>query len=125
MTNLVQKLLGKEKKPLIEKTLSADEIEPFFKTLGIDMDTIGFPSIKYKNAIPMERYWIDFKDVKVIPVKVDYVVKIIVKGEYMMQPMVSRKDSRGNWYPGGISRYSFKIEDEELSLKKMKTKWEK
>jgi len=116
MTNLIQRILGKEKKSIIEKTLSVDEIEPFFQAHGIDINTIGFPNLETRHNAPLLAYWVDFENVKATPVKVNDVVKIIITGKYETQARNSYRDSDG-WQPGVPSRYSFRIEDSKLNLK--------
>lgn len=120
MTNLIQRLLRKEKKPLIEKTLSADEIEPFFQAHGINIDTIGFPNLETRHNSPLLAYWADFENVKATPVKVNDVVKIIITGKYETQAKASYQDSGCGWHPGTPSRYSFRIDDGNLSFKEKK-----
>lgn len=117
MTNLIQKLLGKERKPHVRTLLSAEEIEPFFQAHGIDINIIGFPFMEYKDEAPTEAYWMNFRDVILTPVKVNDVVKTIITGKYETQAMASYRDSSGDWHPGTHSRYSFRIEDGDLSLK--------
>ena len=115
---LIQKIFKKEKKLLIEKTLSADEIEPFFQANGIDIETIGFHDMQYRKSPATEGYWVHFTDVTLIPVKVDGIVKTIITGEYETQAKVNYRDRAGDWHPGTPCRYSFRIEDGKLSLRR-------
>ena len=117
MTNLIQRMLGKEKKSHVETRLSDKEIEPFFQAHGIDINTIGFPFMEYRDEAPTEAYWTHFRDVILTPVKVNDVVKTIIIGKYEVQAMASDRDSSGDWHPGTYCRYSFRIEDGDLSLK--------
>jgi len=115
MKTLIQRILRKEKKPLIEKTLNDDEIEPFFKTHGIDLDTIGFP-----NTRSFDPHYVYFTNVILTPVKVDGVVKTIITGKYEEQARCGYKDSSGSWHPATPCKYSFRIEDGNLSLRRKK-----
>ena len=116
MKTLIQRILGKERKPRVEKTLNYEEIGPFFQAHGIDIDAIGFPDMQYRKSAPTEAYWIHFTDVMSTPVKVEDIVKTIITGKYETQAMASYKDSKGNWHPGTPCRYSFIIEDGNLSF---------
>jgi len=113
----LRNLLRKEKKPLIERVFSADEIKPFFQANGIDIETIGFPNMKDRNLDPINAYWINFENIKVTPIKIDDVIKIVITGKYRTRARTSYQDSGGGWHPGTPSRYSFRIEEDNLSLK--------
>ena len=114
---LIQRILGKERKPLIKRVFSADEIKPFFQANGIDIETIGFPDIETRHNSPLLAYWADFENVKATPVKVDDVVKTVIIGKYEREAKASYQDSGLGWHPGVPSRYSFRIEDGNLSLR--------
>jgi hypothetical protein len=118
METLIQRILRKEKKSHIEKTLNDEEIEPFFQAHGIDIDTIGFPDMQYRKSAPTEAYWIHFRDVILTPVKVDGVVKTVITGKYETKAQASYRDRAGDWHPGTPCKYSFRIEDGNLSLRR-------
>ena len=122
METLIQKILRKERKPHVEKTLDVDEIEPFFQAHGIDIDALGFEFMEYRNSEPIEQYLVRFRDVILTPIKVNDVVKTIITGEYEAQARISYRDSEGHPRSGTPCKYSFRIEDGKLSLKRKRRK---
>lgn len=104
-------------KPKIETTFSADEIKPVFQSLGIDIETIGFPCMEDRHNIPTMSYHTIFRDVKITPVKINEKVSTIITGKYETQAMANYQDSSGDWHPGYPSYYSFKIKEGKLNIK--------
>jgi len=120
MKNLIQKIFPKlwENKLNVVRTLSADEIKPIFQSLGIDVETIGFPDMNMRHATSgLERYYAHFEKVKIIPVKVNENISTIIMGKYQTQAQINSTDNYGNHTPGTPSRYSFKIQEGKLNLK--------
>ncbi len=117
MKNLIQKILGKDK-PKIRNTLNADEIKPIFEAVGINIETIGFPFINERHNTPTYSYWTQFKKVNIKPIKINEEVSTIITGRYETQPKASYQDSGGGWHPGGISYYSFKIQEGKLNIRR-------
>ena len=74
MNGLIQKLFeGRKDKQRVSTTLSADEIQPFFKLNGIDIETIGFPDIEYrKHDSDHMKYRIYFNAISTRFIKVTY-----------------------------------------------------
>lgn len=118
MKNLINIFRAKDK-PEIKTTLSADEIKPIFEANGIDIETIGFPIIGAKNKEVIQDYRIIFEEVNIKPAKIDGVISPIITGKYKTQAQVSYTDAEeGIWHPGGISYYSFKIQEGKLNIKR-------
>ena len=120
MKNLIQKLLGKKENIEVRTMLSADEIKPFFESIGVDIENIGFPDIETRHSIPTMRYYTNFDNVRATPIEKNGTLKTIVTGDYIEQAMASYKDGSGNWHPGGLCLYSFRVEEGKLNLKKKK-----
>ena len=117
MTNLIQKLLGKKGEDNVRVIFKVDEIRPFFEMLGINIEKIGFPEFEKRKEInPLEKYVVNFSDVKATPILREEKVHIVVRGTYTIQSKVSYKDSSGIWRPGIPQEYSFRIEDGKLNL---------
>jgi hypothetical protein len=118
MKNLIHKIFPKldSNKPKIKRVLNADEIKPIFEANGINIETIGFPCINERHYTPLDSYWADFKDVNIIPVKVDNKVLTIITGQYVIQAKASYQDKSGGWHPGTPAIYPFKIQEGKLDL---------
>lgn len=116
MINLLEKIFGKKDKTEVRTSLTADEIKPFFKAIGIDIEHIGFPDIESRHRIPTERYNADFDKIKITPVYVNDTLKAIITGKYETWAMASSQDSAGDWHPGTTAKYSFRIKNDKLDI---------
>ena len=121
MKNLLKKIIGMKEKPKIETMLYADEIKPFFKSLGIDIEQIGFPHIEKRNLPTIDGYFIIFNNVRAMPVKIEgsNYPTIIVKGTYIMQAKSAIKEG-DKWYPGSQTAHYFEIKHGELNIEGIK-----
>lgn len=111
MKGLIQKILGIEDKP----SFTADEIKPLFQSLGINIETIGFPSIDHRNDLSgLSRYKTKFEEVKITPAKIDGAISTIITGKYETQAVINHIDKEGSNYPGAPCLYLFKIQEGKL-----------
>ena len=118
MTNLIQRIFGRrteERNPKIETRVTYDEAKPFFQSLGIKVDEMNFPKAEYRSS-PFYNYSLWFDNVKAMPIKVDDALKTVIIGNYQTQNRVSYQDDVGVWRPGEPERYSFRIEDNKLTI---------
>ena len=124
MRKILEKILNRMNKKKnrdngIQTRLDADRIKPFFESLGIDIETIGFPNIRTRHDIPTMRYWCTFDNVKATPLynKLEGKIKTVVTGNYTEQAQVSSNPRHGEYYPGGAVKYFFRIDDNKLNLR--------
>jgi len=120
MRNLLIKILRRERKPKVKTSFSADEIKPLFESLGIDIETIGFPGMETRHGPSLDKYNIFFDKVKITPKKINDELKLTINGKYITRAQTSYRDNLGFWHPGIPSSYSFKIEDNKLYLSRRK-----
>jgi len=118
MKNLIQKLLGKKEDIEVRTRLSADKIKPFFESIGVDIENIGFPNIETRHSIPTMSHYINFDNVRATPLEKNGTLKTIITGDYTEQAMASYQDKSFGWHPGSQFSYSFRIEDGRLTLKR-------
>ncbi|MFA5953560.1 MAG: hypothetical protein WC812_03130 [Candidatus Pacearchaeota archaeon] len=119
----LQNLINKFKEKLNPEWFSADEIKPFLKANGIDIETIGFPDIELRNELSgLSRYNVYFSKIKVVPIKYEDNVSLIITGNYETQAQITRTDKSGNHTPGTPVKYSFEIEKNKLNLKRRNKK---
>ena len=116
MTNLINKIFGEK------EWFNFKEVEPFFKGFGIDLESVGFPSIKDRNEIPTMAYHINFSDLKAelirdIENRTYQKVYTKISGFYSIQAVASTRDKDGNWHPGTSCDYKFNIINGKLNLK--------
>ncbi len=120
MTNLIQRLFGEGKKPKSTDVLSPDEIKPFFEALGMDIEALGFPEIPLMSSGSMDEYTRFFSNVRLklrrLYDRSD--LDFVIKGVYEVQPCLGYRDEDNLWRPGGLTRYSFKIKEGKLNLKR-------
>ena len=122
MKNLIKKIFGKGDDPKIEMKFNADEIKPTFETLGIDIETIGFPMIdERKKTHPLDNFWIHFNNITIKPIKVGEKLAYRIGGNYSVQAQCNHKDESGIWTPGEVMKYAFEISSDEGKLKIIKT----
>ena len=109
---LIEKLLGRN-------WVYADRMKPLFEAAGVDMETIGFPEIETRHMTLTMAYWVEFSDVRFKPVGLDgNVTDTIITGNYRAQARCCGRDGSGMWYPGTAMKYSFKIKDGKLKLRR-------
>ncbi len=117
MENLLNKIFRRDK-PEIRTALSADGLKSIFKSHGIDIETIGFPHIETRHNVPTDSYTIIFEDVNIKPVVINGKISTIITGKYNCYATASYRDKAGDWKPGGLISYAFKIQEGELNLKR-------
>ncbi|MBT4258157.1 hypothetical protein HOD88_03180 [archaeon] len=105
----LRKLLGREK---VSTNLSVEEARPFFKGIGINMDTIGFPLISESEG----SHFIAFDSINARPVVMDGECLTIIKGRYAVCPRNTNYDSFG--VPFSTTSYNFTIKGGKLNLKR-------
>ena len=105
MGSLIQKIFGKREENTERTQMSADEIKPFFDSLGVDIETVGFPGIDRRYEILPGKYNVSFCDVKATPlVDEGNKLKVVIKGEYRTRAYAL------------LTCYDFLIEDGELRI---------
>ena len=114
---MLEKLFNKDKRK-ISTTLNADQIKSIFATHGINIETIGFPYIGWRNNAPLDRYSIAFEDITIKPITIDDNPSIKIEGKYRTQAQIGGKDEQGRYYPATASHYKFKIEEGKLNINK-------
>jgi len=112
---LFEKIFGsREEKE--ELGFSVEEVMPFFKTFGIDIENMGLPCMSLRNEKPEFQYYVTFRDVEAKPVNVGNEVKTEITGEYTYQVACARKGNDGVWHSGTQVHSYFKIRDGRLTI---------
>jgi len=117
MIGLLKRLVSGEKKEGVSRVLEFDEAEPFFRANGVDINTIGFPEVRFRKAIPTEAYAVWFEDVRATPLKIDEKVITRITGRECARAVAGGQDSSGQYKPGSPFEYQFTIQDGKLELR--------
>lgn len=109
----------------ITSRLDYFEARDYFKGLGIDIDSLGFPSMEYAYALEKiflniaERYRVWFENIKTMPLRDGGDINMVTWGLYLTQPCGSSPCGsslvEGRWLPGGVSEYDFEIRKGKLT----------
>ncbi|MCX6749816.1 MAG: hypothetical protein NTW17_03710 [Candidatus Pacearchaeota archaeon] len=105
---LLQRIFGRK----YETNITYREIEPIFRSLGVNFESVIFPGAEVGEA---NKYNMTFYNVKIVPTRVDGVVKTVITGDYREQ-----LNTHGFDGPLPAHRLSFRIEDCKLTSVKYK-----
>jgi len=107
---LLQRIFGREKN---KPQLYAEEVEPFFKALGVDIGDIC-PDIRAARESPTYKPIIYFDSLNATPKKMGEQVRIVITGNYEVTPRTF-VDGRRLQEIGDAVRGSFKVIDGKLA----------